>query len=167
MGTWDCGANLSGMALSSRTGSQSSRLRSSLPSHGVTLWTAGCVGSCDHIEIGLGLCPHESLCHLHVSSLGGTVISGMVVLVSHIPSPHMVPERPSPVTTRLCVHVSTADRSLGREKKVARRVCRGQGGLKILTGLLGILKARVAVGLGGVPWGIRQALAGAGDPRCS
>lgn len=158
MVSWDCGANLSGMALSSWTGSQSSRLRPLCLHTAVPLWTAGCVGSCDRIETGLVLCPHESLCHLHVSPSGRTVISGTVLLVSYIPCPYMVPECPSPVTTRPRPHVATTDRSLSREKKVARRVCRGQSGLKILTGWLGVLKAGVAVGPGGVPWGIRQAL---------
>ena len=118
MVSWDCGANLSGMALSSWTGSQSSRLRPLCLHTAVPLWTAGCVGSCDRIETGLVLCPHESLCHLHVSPSGRTVISGTVLLVSYIPCPYMVPECPSPVTTRPRPHVATTDRSLSREKKV-------------------------------------------------
>ena len=124
----------------------------------VALWTAGCVGSCDRIETGLVLCPHEPLCHLRVSPLGRTVISGTLLLVSHIPSPYMVPERPSPVATRPCPHVATADRSLGREKKVARRVASRS------LQASGCPESEVAVGLGGAPWGIRQALAGAVTP---
>lgn len=120
--TWDCGAYWSGVALSSWTGSQSCRMRPSLPSHSSYTLDAGCVGSCDCIETGLVLCPHEALCHLRVSPSGRTVISGTVLLVSHIPSPYMVPERLSPVTTGPRPHVGTTDRSLGREKKVARRV---------------------------------------------
>ena len=65
---------------------------------------------------------------------------------------------PSPVATRPCPHVATADRSLGREKKVARRVASRS------LQASGCPESEVAVGLGGAPWGIRQALAGAVTP---
>lgn len=80
------------------------------------------------LETGLVLCPHESLCHLHVSPSGRTVMSGTVLLVSI--SSYGAPA-PQPCDDQITSTRGYRSRALAEEKKVARRVCRGQGGLKI------------------------------------
>lgn len=101
-----------------------------------------------------------------VLQAGQFFVSGTVLLSHTLPLParcqsapdlrppdhvHTWPPPPRPAVT---------DRRLGREENVAGRGCRGQGGVEVLTGLQGVLKAGAAVGRGGAPRGVRR-----GPPR--
>lgn len=133
------GVDLSGVAFSSWVRSwRSAPPFSLLFARQLRFWMVGCVGSWLYMKRGLS--NHEPLCHLHGSASGRTVLCFWdSPAVPHTPSPCTVPECPRPATTRPRPHVATT------------ATPSGQGGVEVLTGLQGVLKAGAAVGRGGAP----------------